>query len=180
MVWGHVRWLRFGLYMITKCPHQAARWLLTNEQTRDYFQISMRRSRLISAHNSLGCGFDPGRCTKNASLEKINMLGRMDFSWESWLMQPETRNTRPPVSNLIMWQFEKQNVPPKLFSWPYFGNLLYCSSYPHHSTIPQPNNFIRDCRIRLLGQKRMFTAETSVFDLEVLFYSPLWNCLAVE
>jgi hypothetical protein len=27
----------------------------------------------------------------------------------------ETRNTRPPVSNLIMWQFEKQNVPPKLF-----------------------------------------------------------------
>jgi hypothetical protein len=48
------------------------------------------------------------------------------------------------------------------FSWPYFGNLLYCSSYPTHSTIPQPNNFIRDCRIRLLGQKRMFTAETSV------------------
>jgi hypothetical protein len=27
----------------------------------------------------------------------------------------ETRNTRPPVSNPIMWQFEKQNVPPKLF-----------------------------------------------------------------
>jgi hypothetical protein len=46
------------------------------------------------------------------------------------------------------------------FSWPYFGNLLCCSSYPHHFTIPQPNNFIMDCRIRLLGQKRMFTAET--------------------
>jgi hypothetical protein len=47
------------------------------------------------------------------------------------------------------------------FSWPYFGNLLVFSSYPHHSTIPQPNNFIRDCRIRLLGQKRMFTDKTS-------------------
>jgi hypothetical protein len=27
-------------------------------------------------------------------------------------------------------------------------------------------------RIRLLGQKRMFTDKTSVFDLKVLFYSP--------
>jgi hypothetical protein len=42
-------------------------------------------------------------------------------------------------------------VPPKLFSWHYFGNLF--SSYPHHSTILQPNNFIRDWKIRLLGQK---------------------------
>jgi hypothetical protein len=76
--------------MITKCPHQAAMpvgsCLLTNEQTRHHFQISMRCSRPISAHNSLGCGFDPGRCTKNASLEKINLLGRMDFSREWWLL----------------------------------------------------------------------------------------------
>jgi hypothetical protein len=51
---------------------------------------------------------------------------------------------RPPVSNPIMWQFEKQNVPPKLFFLTLFRNLLCFSSYPHHSTIPQPNNFIRD------------------------------------
>jgi hypothetical protein len=44
--------------------------------------------------------------------------------------------------------------------------LLVFSSYPHHSTIPQPNNFIMDCRIRLLSQKGC----SSVFDLEVLFY----------
>jgi hypothetical protein len=61
---------------------------------------------------------------------------------------------------------------PNFFSWPYFWNLLCFSSYPHHSTIPQPSNFIRDCSIRLLGQKRMFTDKTSVFDLEVLFYCP--------
>jgi hypothetical protein len=30
-------------------------------------------------------------------------------------LDPETRNTRPPVSNPIMWQLEKVNVPPKLF-----------------------------------------------------------------
>jgi hypothetical protein len=76
--------------MITKCPHQAARWLLTNEQTRDHFQISMRRSRPNQPPNSLGCVFDPGWCTKNASLEKINLLGRMDFSRELWLLQPAT------------------------------------------------------------------------------------------
>jgi hypothetical protein len=76
--------------MITKCPHQAAHWLLTNEHTRDNFQISMRCSQPISAHNSLGFGFDSGRCTKNASLEKINLLGRMDFSRELWLLQPAT------------------------------------------------------------------------------------------
>jgi hypothetical protein len=65
------------------------------------------------------------------------------------------------------------------FSWPYFGNLLCFSSYPHHSTIPQPNNFIRDCRIRLLGQKRMFTDKTSVFDLEVFSKNFFYTYISV-
>jgi hypothetical protein len=65
----------------------------------------------------------------------------------------KTINTRLPVSNPIMWLFEKENVPPKLFSWHYFGNLSCFSSYRHHSTILQPNNFIRDWKIRLLGQR---------------------------
>jgi hypothetical protein len=77
-----------------------------------------------------------------------------------------------PYLTLLCDNLKNRMFLQNFFSWPYFGNLLYCSSYPHHSTIPQQNNFIRDCRIRLLGQKRMFTAETSVFDLEVLFYSP--------
>jgi hypothetical protein len=77
-----------------------------------------------------------------------------------------------PYLTLLCDNLKNRMFLQNFFSWPYFGNLLSCSSYPHHSTIPQPNNFIRDCRIRLLGQKWMFTAETSVFDLEVLFYSP--------
>jgi hypothetical protein len=77
-----------------------------------------------------------------------------------------------PYLTLLCDNLKNRMFLQNFFSWPYFGNLLYCSSYPHYSTIPQPNNFIRDCRIRLLGQKRMYTAETSVFDLEVLFYSP--------
>jgi hypothetical protein len=92
--WSEVGWLRFGLNMITKCPHQAARLLLPNEQTHDIFQICMRCTWPISAHNSIGCGFDPGRCTKNASLEKIYLLGRMDFSRESWMLQPATDSAR--------------------------------------------------------------------------------------
>jgi hypothetical protein len=42
------------------------------------------------------------------------------------------------------------------FSWHYFGNLFCFSNYPHHSTIIQPNNFIMNWKIRLLGQKMIF------------------------
>jgi hypothetical protein len=45
-------------------------------------------------------------------------LGRVEYFWQQvtyTMAKPETRNTRPPVSNPIMWQFGKQNVPPKLF-----------------------------------------------------------------
>jgi hypothetical protein len=87
-----------------------------------------------------------------------------------WMQRQETLDLS--YLTLLCDNLKNRMFLQNFFSWPYFGNLLYCSSYPHQSTIPQPNNFIRDCRIRLLGQKRMFTAETSVFDLEVLFYSP--------
>jgi hypothetical protein len=52
----------------------------------------------------------------------------------------ETRNTRPPVSNLIMWQFDKQNVPPKLFFLTLFWEfviLFQLSTSFHYSTAKQ-------------------------------------------
>jgi hypothetical protein len=52
----------------------------------------------------------------------------------------ETRNTRPPVSNLIMWQFEKPNVPPKLFFltllWEFVMFFQLSTSF-HYSTAKQ-------------------------------------------
>jgi hypothetical protein len=47
----------------------------------------------------------------------------------------------------------------------FLGILGICyvfSSYSHHSTIPQPNNFIMDCRIRLLGQNRSKNRSRSI------------------
>jgi hypothetical protein len=76
-----------------------------------------------------------------------------------------------PYLTLLCDNLKNRMFLQNFFSWPYFGNLLCCSSYPHHSTIPQPNNFIMDCRIRLLGQKRMFQPWTSVFDLEAFLVS---------
>jgi hypothetical protein len=55
---------------------------------------------------------------------------------------PETRNTRPPVSNPIMWQFEKQNVPPKLFFLTLFWQFVMffqLSTSFHYSTAKQFN-----------------------------------------
>jgi hypothetical protein len=64
---------------------------------------------------------------------------------------PETRNTRPTVSNPNMWQFEEVNVPPKLFSWHYFGNLLCFSNTRHHCTILQTKQKFMPKKNRLLG-----------------------------
>jgi hypothetical protein len=60
--------------------------------------------------------------------------------WPLLLFWSETRNTRPPVSNLIMWQFEKQNVPPKLFFLTLFWEfviLFQLSTSFHYSTAKQ-------------------------------------------
>jgi hypothetical protein len=95
-----------------------------------------------------------------------------------WTQRQETLDL--PYLTLLCDNLKNRMFPQNFFSWRYFGNLLYCSSYPHHSTIPQPNNFIRDCRIRLLGQKRMFTAKTSVF-LNYMYtyyiYKKIWVVL---
>jgi hypothetical protein len=58
--------------------------------------------------------------------------------WTS--LNQETRNTRPPVSNLIMWQFKKQNVPPKLFFLTLFWEfVMFFQLSPsfHYSTAKQ-------------------------------------------
>jgi hypothetical protein len=50
------------------------------------------------------------------------------------------RHFRPPVSNPIMWQFEKQNVPPKLFFLTLFREFLMffqLSTSFHYSTAKQ-------------------------------------------
>jgi hypothetical protein len=52
----------------------------------------------------------------------------------------ETRNTRPPVSNPIMWRFEKQNSPPKLFFLTLFREFVsffQLSTSFHYSTDKQ-------------------------------------------
>jgi hypothetical protein len=79
-----------------------------------------------------------------------------------------------------MWQFEKPNVPPKLFFLTLFWEFLTAASYRHHSTNLQLNKTFPASKIRLLGQKRMFYLKTSVFDLEVLFLRPERFCLAVD
>jgi hypothetical protein len=97
-----------------------------------------------------------------------NVLCFSSYLHHSTILQPETRNSRPPVSNPIKLcdNLKNRMFLQNFFSWPYFVNLLVFSSYPHHSTIPQPNNFIWDCRIRLLGQKRIFTDKTWCGSLE--------------
>jgi hypothetical protein len=82
-------------------------------------------------------------------------------------IRPKTINTRLPLSNPFMWQFEKEKVPPKLFSWHYFGNLLCFSSYPHHSTTLQPNKCYKALKIRLLGQ--------FFFNILMIFWPELKN-----
>jgi hypothetical protein len=51
-----------------------------------------------------------------------------------------------PYLTLLCDKLKNRMFHQNFFSWHYFGNLLVFSSYPHHSTISQPNNFIRDCR----------------------------------
>jgi hypothetical protein len=130
--------------VIVACPHRLPK-LPESCRRYSYTQADLQTDTLFCIH----CGQKP-KCPSAQDTQVPKSPSA--YTW----LYTETRNTRPPVSNPIMWQFEKQNVPPNFFSWPYCGNLLCFSSYPHHSTIPQPNNFIRDCRIRLLGQKRLF------------------------
>jgi hypothetical protein len=53
------------------------------------------------------------------------------------------------LTGLIMWQFEKENVPPKLFFLTLFWEfVMFFQLSTHHSTILQPNNFIWDWLIR--------------------------------
>jgi hypothetical protein len=89
---------------------------------------------------------------KKGEKEKKNLLQRR-CSHDTGQRQ-ETLDL--PYLTLLCDNLKNRMFLQNFFSWPYFGNVLYCSSYPHHSTIPQPNNFIRDCRIRLLGQKRTY------------------------
>jgi hypothetical protein len=63
----------------------------------------------------------------------------------------------------------------KKFSWHYFGNLLFFFSHPHHSTILQPNNFIRDWKIKLLGQKMIFLALPFVVQKPLFGPKPRWE-----
>jgi hypothetical protein len=72
------------------------------------------------------------------------------------------------LGHLVVVALKNRMFLQNFFFWPYFGNLLCFSIYPHHFTIPQPNNFIMDCRISLLRQKRMFYPFTSVFEESVL------------
>jgi hypothetical protein len=79
----------------------------------------------------------------------IFLLGKWQVSFPKELLLvvvDKGINTRLPLSNPIMFF---QNF----FFWHYFGNLLSFANYPHHSTIIQPNNFIMDLKIRLIGQK---------------------------
>jgi hypothetical protein len=48
---------------------------------------------------------------------------------------------------LIMWQFEKENVPPKLF-WEFVMFFQLSTSLQFALAILQPNNFISDWKIR--------------------------------
>jgi hypothetical protein len=68
--------------------------------------------------------------------------------------------------NCIMWQFEKENIPPKLFSWHYIVTKYVIDT----KLFIQPNNFIiMDWKIRLLSKKIFKILKKSFFDLEVLF-----------
>jgi hypothetical protein len=81
------------------------------------------------------------------------------------------------LSNPIMRQFEKVNVPLKLFSWHYFGNLL---CFSHHSTILQPNNFIMDWKI-VKGKK--FWRNILFFKLShnrVRYRQSIVDCLCLQ
>jgi hypothetical protein len=70
---------------------------------------------------------------------------------------PKTINTRLPVSNPIMWRFERENVPSTLFFLTLFWEFVMffqLSTSFHYSAANQVNS--RDWKIRLLGQKMIF------------------------
>jgi hypothetical protein len=75
---------------------------------------------------------------------------------------PKT-NYRLPLSNPILnyvtiWKRECTQCSSKTFFPDTILGFYYVFPVinPHHSTIPQPNNFIMDWKIRLLGQKMIF------------------------
>jgi hypothetical protein len=91
-------------------------------------------------------------------------------------LKPNTINTRLPVYNPIIWQFEKVNVPPKLFSLHYFGNLLV---FPVIHIIP----LFYSWKIRPIGQKMIFFKILKIFwPRRLIFQSimKLFGCRTVE
>jgi hypothetical protein len=121
-------------------------------------------------NNNKECTFDGGDCCLNGTVftfcelcfchetgnyATISPEGTQGYRLECPITQRQsTLDCRYLISlcdNLKKWMF-LQNF----FSWHYFGNVLCFSSYPNHSTILQPNNFIMDWNIRLLGQTIMF------------------------
>jgi hypothetical protein len=66
---------------------------------------------------------------------------------------------------LLCDNLKKRMFLKNFFCWHYFGNLLCFSNYAHHSTILQPNYFIMDWKIRLLGQKMIFLRNIPFFKL---------------
>jgi hypothetical protein len=116
-----------------KCSHK---W----QVKKQLMVASSQKSHLkFGAHEEMeqisACHFD-----------KFSVWSLLEILWESEI----TPTIVFPVwySNLaptITWMF-LQNF----FSWHFLGNLLCFSSYRHHSTILQPNNFIRDWKNRLI------------------------------
>jgi hypothetical protein len=112
------------------------------------FLVSLLDNRWRSSMLSYGPYFKTWRCSQ---LHFINLGAKQccHLAVKIWtkeksagksMAQPETRNTRPPVSNLIMWQFEKQNVNPKLFFLTLFWEfviLFQLSTSFHYSTAKQ-------------------------------------------
>jgi hypothetical protein len=69
--WSEVGWLRpvrtWNDHLMSALGYPL--FILTNVRS-NHHQISMRCTWPISALNSIGCGFEPGWCPKNAALEK--------------------------------------------------------------------------------------------------------------
>jgi hypothetical protein len=77
MVWGRVapvRTLNDPLMSTLGCP-----LVIMTDVQPNHPQISMRCTWPISARNIMGCGFEHGRCPKNAALEKYLCLAWWSF-----------------------------------------------------------------------------------------------------
>jgi hypothetical protein len=83
--WGPVGWLRFGLYLITKCPHQAVRLLLTNKQIHMYVTIfnSVWGAHNQYPHTTLGLWVWSQSVHQKCFSGKIICLAECFFSWDA-------------------------------------------------------------------------------------------------